>query len=251
MISNYQFIIDNYQNIVNYPFLASILPILFTGLIYLLGKLRVSNYWQYHLDNKYTPFLHGIAVINNFVFIPLVILAFVYYTIFESKALLSLGFISIIILVIILNIIQGLGKQLIKWEKDKDPVNTVNHLLFNLNLITEILTNWKAYLNILLLKVVFPLALYLSIYLVLKNTSQPIVLVFVTFVWLLALMFFAITDTIIEKHKLSDIRLTDKQCFKNAKIIEFLNDGAFIKFQSNDSVIRVIPTEKIAEIIMR
>jgi hypothetical protein len=250
MMSNIDFIIQNYAGLLNYPILVSIAPILIGSLIYIFGKIRVSNHWQYHLDNKYVPFLHGIVVINNFVFIPLVIITFFYYILFDSINLLSPNFISMVGLIIVLNIVQTLGKQLIKWKKQNIPENTEKKLIYNFNLIIEILNNWKEYFKLILLKGVFPIILYLSIFFVLKYSYNRIILLFVGFVWLLAMMFFSTVDTITEQHKTYEIVLKNKKILKNTKIIEFLNDGKLIKFQEENLSVKVIPVENISEIIL-
>ena len=249
MISNYEFLIQNYSNLLSYPLLVSILPIIAGGIVYLLGKIRSSNYWQYHLDNKYVPFLHGIIVINNFIFIPLLILFLIYFTLFDRNMFTNYGFLSVVALIIVLNIIQNYGKKLITWKKKVLP-NTENNLINVLNIINELFENWKEYLRLFLLKRVFPVLLYLSMFFALKNTENRLVLFLVGFVWLLALMFFALTDKIIEQHKTYDLILKNKKRYENVQIIEFLNDGKLMKYQDEKLNMKFIPVERISEIIM-
>ena len=246
MISNYEFLVQNYIGILNYPILISILPILAGSLIYIFGKIRSSNYWQYHLDNKYVPFLHGIVIINNFVFIPIILLLLFYYLYSNPKNLLNYGVLSVVALIIVLNVIQTWGKQLINWKKAKEPENTEKHL----NVVIELISNWKEYLKLILLRGIFPLILYLLIFVVLKNTENKLVLLLIGFVWLLAMMFFSTVDAITEQHKTHEIRLKNKEVLKNTKIIEFLNEGNLLKYQEEDSTVKVIPIENVSEIIL-
>ena len=75
-MSNFDALLAIIYNLKNYPILISIFPILFSAIIYLLGKIRVSNSWQYYLENKYIPPMQGIVVLNKFLFIPLAIIVF-------------------------------------------------------------------------------------------------------------------------------------------------------------------------------
>lgn len=250
MNTNYEFLIQDYPSILNYPILVAILPALLVGLIYILGKIRSSNNWQYHLDNKYIPFIHGIVVINNFVFIPLAIIALIYHIIKNPIQIISISFLSIASLVIVVNLIQTFSKQLIGWVSHIKTQNTETKLITRLDIIFEFIRDWKSHLKLFLIKSVFPIALYLSIFWVLKVTENRLIFILVFFLVIISLVFFADIDTITEQKKRYKIILKDNKKLNDVKIVEFLNDGRLIKLQEGNQSVKVIKTEDITEIIL-
>jgi len=250
MISNLDFLFTEFSTIVNYPLLVSLIPIFLAGFVYFAGKIRSSNLWQYHLDNKYVSFLHGIVIINNYIFVPIILIILFKTLIFEPKNIFTAGFGLILLLIVLLNIIQKFSKDIIAWKKTKIISNTENNLFHKLNIIFEILSEWKHYLKLSLLKTIIPILLYLVIYFTLVFTYNRLVFLIVGFVWLLSMIYFSIMDTKLEQHKTFDLILENRKKYFNVSIIEFLNDGTLLKYQDEKGIVKVILVSKISEIIL-
>lgn len=250
MISNLEFLFTEFSTIVNYPLLVSLIPIFLAGFVYFVGKIRSSNFWQYHLDNKYVPFLHGVVIINNYIFVPIILILLFKIIIFEPKTILTASFGLILLLIILLNIIQKFSKDIIAWKKTKVIPNTENNLFHRLNIIFEIISEWKYYLKLSLLKTIIPISLYLVMYFTLSFTYNRLVFLIVGFVWFLSMIYFSIMDSKLEQHKTFDLVLENKKKFSNVNIIEFLNDGTLLKYQDENGIAKVIPVSKISEIIL-
>ncbi len=247
MTSNFDFLIQNYMKIFKYPILISIIPLLVGALIYFFGKIRSSNLWQYHLDEKYIPFLHGIIIINNFVFNPIIELIFLYLIITDWTKLINFGFASIVFLIFILNRIYSISNKILIITIHK---NTERKLINKLDNFNKLLNNIKTNGKLFLAKQILPLLFYFSIYLVLIFTESKLIFLLIGFIWLLGMMYFANTDTLIEQQKKFKLILKNNKILKKTRIIEFLNNGNLIKIQQKDSTVKVIPIKQVKEIIL-
>lgn len=77
IVNNLDFLIQLLFNVDNYSFFITILPAVIFSLIYFYGKLKISNQWEYASD-KFSILLNGIVFINNYIFVPIILLIFVY-----------------------------------------------------------------------------------------------------------------------------------------------------------------------------
>lgn len=246
--NNFIFIISFLKNIIDYPFFISILPVLIGGLIYLFGKIRLSNYWQYSLDNKYIPFLQGLVFINNYIFVPFLIIFFIHSLFFNSNISFTYNSLLILLLFILQYLIDRLTKKLIFWKSNyyRKEIKTKENYQDILKNIENYFKDFKENFFYFLIRKILPYILYILSYLILTNTINRLIILIVIFVLFYCLILFANIDSLPEGLKTTKILIKGKKQTINVRIVEFLNNGNLMKYEEiKTGKVKVIRVEEL------